>query len=73
MHASVEPIQRPEKAQTSMQDRSFATRKHPRYYKSYAVTPSNDDSSLQDMSMGGEDVIRSRIPVSEGLQDFSGK
>lgn len=25
--------------------RHFATRKNPRYYKSYAVTPSDDDQS----------------------------
>ena len=56
-----------------MQDRSFATRKHPRYYKSYAVTPSNDDSSLAEMTMGGEEMIKSKIPVSEGLQDFGMK
>lgn len=29
-------------------ERRFATRKHPRYYKSYAVTPSNDDRSYVD-------------------------
>jgi rubrerythrin len=71
LHSSVEPMQRAEKTHGSMYERNFATRKHPRYYKSYAVTPSNDDSSLQDASVG-EDLVRPKIPVSEGLQDFSG-
>lgn len=37
---------RPEKSFSRDVDRGFASRKHPRYYKSYAITPSNDESSL---------------------------
>lgn len=64
-------MQRMDKANPK-EERAFASRKHPRYYKSYAMTPSNDESSLADLSVTGEDVVRRKIPVSEGLQDFSG-
>ncbi len=58
-------MQRTDKVQSTHQERSFASRKHPRYYKSYAVTPSNDDSSsAADVSIAGESAVRSRVPVS---------
>lgn len=52
----------------SLYDRSFQSRKRPRYYKSYAMTPSNDESSVVEASLAGEEVVKTRIPVSEGLQ-----
>ena len=74
VNLSVEPMQRTDKLGVSGQDRSFASRKHPRYYKSYAVTPSNEDSSSAvEVSITGESAVRSRVPVSEGLIEFNGK
>ena len=35
-------------------DRQFASRKHPRYYKSFAVTPSNDDRSYDQSQIDSE-------------------
>jgi hypothetical protein len=46
-------MQKLEKAQPNPHERSFATRKNPRYYKSYAVTPSVDESSIVDASIAG--------------------
>jgi len=47
-------MQKLEKAQPNPHERSFATRKNPRYYyKSYAVTPSVDESSIVDASITG--------------------
>ena len=34
--------------------RGFVSRKHPRYYKSYALTPSNDDYSNYEGSNAAE-------------------
>lgn len=54
-------------------DRGFATRKHPRYYKSHAMTPSNEDGASSNQGPSEKDsLVRSRIPVSEGLMEFNG-
>jgi hypothetical protein len=38
------------------------------------MTPSNDESSLiGEISQAAESIVKSRVPVSEGLQEFSGK
>lgn len=52
MHSSVEPMQKVDKTH-SQYERSFQSRKHPRYYKSYAMTPSNDESSVAEVSLTG--------------------
>ena len=46
-------MQKIDKTQPNPHERAFVSRKNPRYYKSYAVTPSNDDSSLVDASLIG--------------------
>jgi hypothetical protein len=66
-------MQRAEKSYSRDVERGFAARKHPRYYKSYAMTPSNDESSLVgEASQAAESIVKSRIPVSKGMQDFKG-
>jgi hypothetical protein len=43
--------------------RSFASRKHPRYYKSYAVTPNNESRSLASQQTEERNNYGS-VPVS---------
>jgi len=51
--------------------RSFASRKNPRYYKSYAVTPNNLQSGAQHYNVIRDSNHYGSIPVSEGLKDFN--
>lgn len=50
--------------------RSFASRKHPRYYKSYAITSNNDSRTLMSQQTNDRNQQGS-VPVSEGLKDFN--
>lgn len=50
-----------------MGERQFATRKHPRYYKSFAVTPSNDDRSYDQSQIDSE--MHSKFTGVGGYQD----
>ncbi len=50
--------------------RSFASRKHPRYYKSYAITSNNDSRTLMSQQTNDRNQ-QGFVPVSDGLKDFN--
>lgn len=49
--------------------RSFASRKHPRYYKSYGMTPRNNDRTVS--SQQTTEILQDGVvPVSETMKAF---
>ncbi len=50
--------------------RSFASRKHPRYYKSYGMVPGGNEQRTLASQQISERIHGGMVPVSEAMREF---